>query len=62
MADINKFHRSKERITELLSQLNQGQTKDDGIETYITDLQKSISIIDHKMEEFQKTKGLNPGS
>jgi len=55
MADLNKFHRSKERITELLSQLNQRHTKDEEIETYIADLQKSINIIDHKMQEFQKT-------
>ena len=54
MADFNTLQRSKEKITELLGNLNQRQTADDKIDLYIRNLQNSIKIIDHKMEEFQK--------
>ncbi len=54
MADLNKFIRSKERITELLGQLNKRPAKDKETDSYINELQKSIRILDEKMEEFQK--------
>jgi hypothetical protein len=54
MADLNKFIRSKERIKELLSHLNYPSNKDEKTDMYIDDLQKSIKIIEHKMEELKK--------
>ncbi|MDF2434185.1 MAG: hypothetical protein JWP44_3816 [Mucilaginibacter sp.] len=57
MADLNKFIRSKERITELLSNLLHKNTKDENIHLHINDLQNSIRIIDDKMEEFKKVNG-----
>ncbi|MDB5008541.1 MAG: hypothetical protein JWQ84_3276 [Mucilaginibacter sp.] len=54
MADLNKFIRSKERITELLNHLVRKNTKDENMHLHINDLQNSIRIIDDKMEEFKK--------
>ena len=54
MADLNKFKRSKERITEILSTYK--NVKDDKTSQYITNLQKSLQIIDIKIEEFQQKK------
>ncbi len=56
MADLNKFIRSKERITELLSQLNRRQAEDEKVDVFIDDLQKSIKIIEDKMEAFKKRR------
>jgi hypothetical protein len=54
MADLNKFHRSKERIAELLNYLTFNNPKDEKVSSFINDLEKSIQIIDNKMEEFEK--------
>ena len=53
MADLNKFQRSKERIAELLNYLT-ASSKDEKVNSFINDLEKSIKIIDNKMEEFEK--------
>lgn len=54
MAELNKFLRSKERMIEILNHLTKSKTKDKNIDISINALQKSISIIDHKMEEFKR--------
>jgi hypothetical protein len=59
MADLHKFHRSKERIAELLNYLNRTKTGDDEKSSYIRDLEKSIEIIDSKIEEFEKKETVN---
>ena len=54
MADFNNLQRSKEKIVELLSRLNQRPAADEKVDVYIRNLQNSIKIISDKMEEFQK--------
>ena len=62
MADFNNLQRSKERIAELLSHLNQRQTADEKVDMHIRNLQNSIKIIDDKMEEFQKNNDSGPAN
>ncbi|HEY4325273.1 MAG TPA: hypothetical protein VGN20_14845 [Mucilaginibacter sp.] len=57
MADINKFIRSKDRLEEIHNFLTNKRTKDEETESIIINVEESIKVIDHKMEEF-KRKGL----
>ncbi len=57
MADLNKFLRSKDRITEILNYLMRNTPENERTDSFINNLEKSIKIIDDKMEEF-KVKGL----
>jgi hypothetical protein len=57
MADINKFQRSKESIAEVLRHLMHVDVKDEGTDLYIIDLQRSIQILDHKMEALVRLNG-----
>jgi hypothetical protein len=57
MADVNKFLRSKDRITEILNYLMSNTPENERTHSFINNLEKSIKIIDDKMEEF-KTKEL----
>ncbi|WP_428330667.1 hypothetical protein [Mucilaginibacter sp.] len=59
MADLNKFIRSKERIAELLKQLSHNQKGDKYSSSYITDLERSIKILDNKMQEFKNNENMN---
>jgi len=59
MADLNKFQRSKDRITEILNYLMNKTADDEKTDLFITDLQKSLQIIDHKMEEFERKDLVN---
>jgi len=59
MADLNKFQRSKERIAEVLNYLTFATTNDEKTNSFITDLEKSLVIIDSKMEEFEKKQPVN---
>ncbi len=54
MADLNKFHRSRERLIEILNNLMDKPLKMKGTAVFINDLQKSIRILDHKLEEFKR--------
>jgi hypothetical protein len=54
MADINKFYRSKERITDVLNYLLCTAVPCERTKLFIQELQKSISIIEHKIEEFER--------
>jgi len=56
MADLNKFLRSKDRITELLRHLSYKNTHDDRTDSYIENLNKSMKIIDSKLEEFHQNE------
>jgi hypothetical protein len=56
MADINKFYRSKERIAEVLNYLLCTTTPNERTNLFIQELQKSISIIESKIEEFEKKR------
>ncbi|MDB4920188.1 hypothetical protein [Mucilaginibacter sp.] len=53
MADLNKFHRSKERITEVLNYLTMSGDDDHPSNLYLNTLQQSIQIIDDKIEELK---------
>jgi len=53
MADLNKFQRSKERITEILNYLMMSGNSDHQTNPYVNTLQQAIEIIDSKMEELK---------
>jgi hypothetical protein len=53
MADLNKFHRSKEKITEVLNYLTTSGNDDHQSNLYLNTLQQSIQIIDDKIEELK---------
>ena len=54
MADLNKFQRSKERITEVLNYLMMSGDEDHhATNPFVSTLQQSIQIIDSKMEELK---------
>jgi hypothetical protein len=52
MGDLHQFKRSKDRITEILAGLVHKNTKDEKTNLMIEDLQKSIEILDVKIEEW----------
>jgi hypothetical protein len=54
MAELNKFQRSKDRILEILNYLISIKSKDEKTKTFISDLQKSLRLLDKKMDEFRK--------
>lgn len=54
MADLNKFIRTKDKLTETLKNLMRIKTQDERTDMYISHLQKSINIIDDKIAEFMK--------
>lgn len=54
MADLNKFHRSRERLAEILHQLTSRAVKDESTHLFIIDLKKSLMTLDLKMEEFER--------
>jgi len=56
MGDLNQFQRSKERITEVLSNLMHKSIKDERTSMFIEDLQKSINKLENKMEEYKRQK------
>jgi len=59
MADINKYYRSKERIAEVLNYLSCTATPNEKNNVFISELQKSIKIIEIKIEEFEKKELVN---
>jgi hypothetical protein len=54
MADLNKFMRTKDKLTETLKNLMRINTSDERTDMYISHLQQSINIIDEKIAEFMK--------
>ncbi len=54
MADLNKFMRTKDKLTETLKNLMRINTQDERTDMYISHLQQSINIIDEKIAEFAK--------
>ena len=54
MADLNKFMRTKDKLTETLKNLMRINTQDERTDMYISHLQQSINIIDEKIAEFVK--------
>ncbi|TWI94346.1 hypothetical protein JN11_04737 [Mucilaginibacter frigoritolerans] len=54
MADLNKFMRTKDKLTETLKNLMRIKTHDERTDMYISHLQQSINIIDEKIAEFVK--------
>ena len=54
MADLNKFMRTKDKLTETLKNLMRINTEDERTDMYISHLQQSIVIIDQKIAEFAK--------
>jgi hypothetical protein len=54
MADLNKFMRTKDKLTETLKNLMRINTEDERTDMYISHLQQSIVIIDEKIAEFAK--------
>ena len=59
MADLNKFLRSKDRITEILTYLMSNTPENERTNSFINNLEKSIKIIDDKMEEFKSKELIN---
>ena len=59
MADLHKFHRSRDRMTELLNYLLSNSTADEKNNTFINDLKKAIDIIDDKIEKFNTKELVN---
>lgn len=53
MADLNKFQRSKERITEILKHLTM-TGKDHQANPYFHKLKQSAQLIDAKIEQLNK--------
>ena len=53
MADLNKFQRSKDKLTEILYFLIDKNDVDEQTVSYICILEKSIKTLDNKMEEFR---------
>ncbi len=56
MAEINKFLRSRERILEILSHLTHANVTDENTRNYISNLKKSLQVIELKIEEFRVQK------
>lgn len=54
MADINKFQRSKDRIIEVLNYLMSVTDENDTKVSSIYALERSIQILDNKIEEFKR--------
>ena len=54
MADINKFQRSKDKIKEVINYLLNNSGRDEETKVFIDNLQHSLQVIDHKMDEFKK--------
>ena len=54
MPELRKFQRSKERVAEVLNYLKNNKSVDDRNYTSITALERSIELIDTKMQEFEK--------
>jgi hypothetical protein len=53
MADLNKFQRSRDRITEILNYLMVNPNDQDKASLFIETLQKSAQIIDDKIEKLK---------
>lgn len=58
MADLNKFQRSKERMTEILNYLMMNGKNDHHEKSYVLTLEQSIQIIDSKIEELKKSEAV----
>ena len=58
MADLNKFQRSKERMTEILNYLMTNGKDDHHEKTYALTLEQSIQIIDNKIEQLKKSEAV----
>lgn len=56
MADLNKFIRSKDKLTEVLRNLMHISIEDERVAMYVSHLQQSIKIIEEKMNKFQKKR------
>jgi hypothetical protein len=56
MAELNKFERSKEKLTEILYFLMTKNNVDEQTVSYIYILEKSIKTLDHKIEEFKSQR------
>jgi hypothetical protein len=54
MADLNKIQRSKDRLVEVLHYLMYRSADDERTNMFINDLEKSIKIIDNKIEDFKQ--------
>ncbi len=59
MADLNKFLRSKDRITEILTYLMSSRTEDENTHSFISNLENSLKIIDEKLDEFKNKELIN---
>ncbi len=53
MADLDKFQRSRNMISEVQKALVGHATGNDAIASYIETLKRSIKIIDSKIEEYK---------
>ena len=53
MADLNKFQRSKDKITEMINYLMNKTAGDEKAHLFIYELEKSILILDLKIEDFK---------
>jgi hypothetical protein len=59
MADLNKFIRSKDRLTEIHNYLMNKRAKDEETTSFINQVAESIKVIDNKLEEFKRNELTN---
>ena len=59
MAELRKFQRSKEKVAEILDYLKSTRYQDERVNTSICVLEKSLELIDSKIEEYERKKLLN---
>jgi hypothetical protein len=53
MAELNKFQRSKDKITEMINYLMNKTAEDEKAHLFIYELEKSIQLLDLKIEDFK---------
>ena len=53
MAELNKFQRSKDKITEMINYLMNKTAEDEKARLFIYELERSIQILDLKIEDFK---------
>ncbi|CAN5358041.1 hypothetical protein BH09BAC6_BH09BAC6_31590 [soil metagenome] len=59
MPELRKFQRSKERVAEVLNYLKNNKCLDERNNSSISALERSLELIDTKMQEFEKKNLFN---
>lgn len=59
MPELRKFQRSKDKVAEVLNYLKNNRCEDERTTISISVLERSIELINNKIEEFEKKKPFN---